>query len=407
LLAIALPIVSLAFSLLAVEAVLRWWYPVRYSTLPTIFDPQVGLLLRPGSEMQNTNYSDYSLKQRANSLGFLDREPPGPKDSGTFRILVLGDSFVEAQQVPIAEKSHVLLEDILTRRYPGRRFQTEALGRSGVGTSAELAYYEKFGRAFHADLVVVVFTHNDFGDDSPLLQSIYYGNLPGHSPWPLFQRVDSGFREIPPDSGYTRKRLETKPSPPILFGVQGHFRESSLVQWAVTVSDRRWKLSSTRQTNGVMRRLAVLRGDSNYARELAGWRYPDDLDQNNMFFAKDMPLVFQEAVANTDHAFAVLAEDARRDGFTLAVLANPECSTPPGSNPLKRELADKGQLLRLQQIGARYGFPVVDLAPEFAKRGGLKRAQWRYDSHWNTTGHRWVAEIIADFVGKDVRLGGG
>ena len=396
---VLLPIVSLTLSLLVVEAVFRWRYPIRYSTLPTVFDPQVGLLLRPGSEMQNTNYSDYSLKQRANSLGFLDREPPGAKQPGTFRILVIGDSFVEAQQVPIADKFHVLLEGMLKNRFPGQQFETAALGRSGVGTSAEFAYYEKFGRPFHPDVVVLVFVHNDFADNSPLLESINYGYEPEHSPWPLFEHDSNGqFRPIPPDSNFNHELVDIEPVPEVAFNLRKRLQWSSFVQWAVTRADRRFGWSSRRQTEQESRRIAKLRTLPRYARLLEGWRHPNDLDFHEMFFAKEMPPVFNEAEAITDHAFSLLADDARRDGFKLVVLAIPPMSATPWWDSDKRHLDDKGQLIRLQRIAARYDFPVVDLAPEFAKRGNPKDAEWKYDSHWNVTGHRWTAEVLADYV---------
>jgi hypothetical protein len=396
---VLISVVSLTFSLLAVEGVLRWRYPIRYSTLPTIFDPRVGLILKPGSEMQNTNYSDYSLKQRANSLGFLDREPPGEKQPGTIRILALGDSFVEAQQVPTADKFHVLLEDMLARRFPGRRFQTAAFGRSGVGTAAELAYYETFGRAFHPDIVLVVFVDNDFADNSPLLESIYYGYQPEHAPWPLLESNGDGtFRQIAPDSNFSRKLIDIQPVPEVAFGLRRKLSRSSLVQWAITVLDRRWRWSQSRQTTLETRRLARLRADPRYAGRLHGWRYPNDLNHNEMFFAKEMPPVFEEAEAITDHAFSLLAEAGRRDGFKLVVLAIPPCSVTPWPKRDQRELVDKGQLVRLQRIAARHDIALLDLAPAFAKRGNPRDGQWRHDSHWNPTGHRWTAEAVTEFI---------
>ncbi|MEO8576504.1 MAG: SGNH/GDSL hydrolase family protein [Gemmatimonadales bacterium] len=396
---VVLPIASLTLSLLVLEVALRWRYPIRQSALPTIFDPRVGLILRPGSEMQTANYSDYSLRQRANSLGFLDRESPGAKQPGTFRILALGDSFVEAQQVPIADKFHVLLEGMLAKRYPGRRLETAALGRSGAGTSAELAYYETYGRAFRPDLVVVVFVHNDFADNSPLLESIYYGYRPEHPPWPLFEGDGNGrFRQLTPDSAFSRKLIDIQPVPEIAFGLRKRLSRSVLVQWAITVADRRWGWAEARQTKLEARRLAQLRTDPRYASRLASWRYPNDLNRNDMFFANEMPPVFDEAEAITDHAFALLAEAGRRDGFKLLVLAIPPCSVTPWWKRDQREIVDKGQLLRIQRIAARHDIPLLDLAPAFAKRGDPKDAEWRYDSHWNQTGHRWTAEAIAEFI---------
>ena len=396
---VALTIASLTLSLLVVELALRWRYPIRQSTLTSIFDPRVGLIYKPGSEMQHTNYSDYDVRQRANSLGFLDREPPGAKEPGTFRILVLGDSFVEAQQVPIADKLHVLLEGMLAKRYPGRRFQTAALGHFGAGTAAELAYYETYGRAFRPDLVVVVFVHNDFADSSPLIGSVTNGFWPEHPPWPLFEPdANGGFRQLTADSALSRKMIDIQPVPEIAFGLRERLGRSLLVRWAITVADRRWRLSHARQTEIETRRLARLRTDPRYASRLAGWRYPDDLDKNDMFFAKEMPPVFEEAEAITDHAFALLAEAGRRDGFKLLVLPIPYVSVTPWWKRDQREIVDKGQLLRLQRIAARHDFPLLDLATAFAKRGNPKDAEWPHDSHWSPTGHRWTAEAIAEFI---------
>ena len=394
-----LVIASLSFSLLVIEVALRWRFPIEKSTLSTIFDPRVGLILKPGSEMQNTNYSDFSLRQRANSLGFLDREPRGAKEPGTFRILALGDSFVEAQQVPIADKFHVLLEGMLAKRYPKRRFETAALGRSGVGTAAELAYYETYGRAFRPDVVVVVFVHNDFADNSPLLGSINYGWWPEHPPWRLFETDGKGgFRQLTADSALSRKMIDIQPVPEIAFGLRERLGRSRLVRWAITVADRRWRWTHARQTKQETRRLARLRTDPRYAGRLAGWRYPDDLDRNDMFFAKEMPPAFEEAEALTDHAFALLAEASRRDGFRLVVLAIPPCSATPWWKRDQREIVDKGLLLRLQGIATRHAIPLIDLATEFAKRGNPKDAEWPHDAHWSPTGHRWTAEVIAEFI---------
>lgn len=396
---ILLAIASLTLSLFAIELVFRWRYPMRHDSLHSIFDPRVGLVFKPGSDVRHTNYTDYAVTQRVNSLGFLDREPFGAKKPGTFRILALGDSYVEAQQVPIADKFHVLVEGMLAKRYPERRFETAAFGRSGAGTAAELAYYETYGRAFHPDLVVVVFVHNDFADSSPLLESIKYGWLPEHPPWPLFEpEGNGGFRQLTLDSALSRKMIDIQSVPDIAFGLGQRLRSSLLAQWAITVADRRWRWGVTRQTKLEARRLARLRTDPRYAGRLAGWRYPDDLNFNDMFFAKEMPPVFEEAEVITDHAFALLAEASRRDGFRLLVLAIPPCSWTPWWKRDQREIVDKGQLVRLQRIGARYDFPVLDLETAFAKRGDPKDASWPHDSHWSQTGHRWTAEAITEFI---------
>ena len=396
---VVLVIASVSLSLLVVEIAFRWRYPIRKDSAPSTFDPRVGRIFKPGSEVLKTNYSDYAVRQRVNSLGFLDREPPGAKEPGTFRILALGDSYVEAQQVPIAEKFHVLVEGMLAKRYSGRRFETAAFGRSGAGTAAELAYYETYGRAFRPDLVVVVFVHNDFADSSPLIESIYHGAWPEHPAWPLFEPDGhGGFRQLAPDSAFSQNMIDIEPVPEIAFGLRERLGWSRFVRWAITIADRRWRWTHARQTKLETRRLARLRTDPRYASRLAGWRYPDDLDKNDMFFAKEMPPVFEEAEEITDHAFALLAEAGRRDGFKLLVLPIWPCSVTPWWKRHQREIVDKGQLLRLQRIAARHDITVLDLATAFAKRGDPNDGSWPHDAHWSQTGHRWTAEVIAEFI---------
>jgi hypothetical protein len=46
---------------------------------PVVFDPQIGHHFRPNAEVATTNNRDYWTRQRANSLGFLDREPVPPE----------------------------------------------------------------------------------------------------------------------------------------------------------------------------------------------------------------------------------------------------------------------------------------------------------------------------------------
>ena len=44
------------------------------------------------------------------------------------------------------------------------------------------------------------------------------------------------------------------------------------------------------------------------------------------------------------------------------------------------------------------GLPLFDLYPEFVSRGDPMAARWKYDGHWNPTGHSWAAEGIASFL---------
>jgi hypothetical protein len=99
-----------------------------------------------------------------NSRGMRDREHPVQKPEGVFRILVLGDSFMEALQVPYERSFPSLLERELERT-TGRRVEIINASVSGWGTDDELQYLTRYG-VQHADLVLVAVTlHNDISDN--------------------------------------------------------------------------------------------------------------------------------------------------------------------------------------------------------------------------------------------------
>ena len=91
--------------------------PFSTNSYPLHFVPKVGLMLKPNAEVLRTNHRDFWTIQRTNSLGFLDREPiRSDRAAESCHIAMIGDSFVQAKEVPIADKFHVRLRR--TRR-PG------------------------------------------------------------------------------------------------------------------------------------------------------------------------------------------------------------------------------------------------------------------------------------------------
>jgi hypothetical protein len=105
-----------------------------------------------------------------NSHGFRDYERTYEKPPGVFRILVLGDSYVEALQVQLEDAFTAQLEKMLNANASSKRFEVLALGKMGFGTADEYIRYLNFGVAYDPDLVVVAFfTGNDFRNNSKFL----------------------------------------------------------------------------------------------------------------------------------------------------------------------------------------------------------------------------------------------
>jgi hypothetical protein len=100
-----------------------------------------------------------------NSAGMRDREHSLEKPAGVFRILVLGDSFMEALQVPFEQSFPSLLERELAGP-AGRRVEVVNASVSGWGTDDELQYLTRYGLRWNPDLILVAVTlHNDISDN--------------------------------------------------------------------------------------------------------------------------------------------------------------------------------------------------------------------------------------------------
>jgi len=102
---------------------------------------------------------------RTNSFGMRDREHEAQKREGTFRILLLGDSQMEALQVPFDRSFPKLLEQKLNQPHI-RTIEVVSVAVAGWGQSDELAYLERYAARLSPDLILVGMTlHNDISDN--------------------------------------------------------------------------------------------------------------------------------------------------------------------------------------------------------------------------------------------------
>ena len=151
---------------------------------PAHFAPGVGLLQEPGQTKRLRNGLGAYVETRANSLGFLDREPPEPKRAAqSCHIAIIGDSFVEASQVPIADKFQVRLESLAAQALPRMNVTTSAFGVPGTGTVSQLPLWDEYARGLAPKVLVLVFVPNDFPNNSKLLMSLDLGSDPDHMPY--------------------------------------------------------------------------------------------------------------------------------------------------------------------------------------------------------------------------------
>lgn len=104
-----------------------------------------------------------------NNQGMHDTDHPFQKEAGVFRILMLGDSMIEAIEVAEPETSHQVLEDTLNARAPaGLTFEVINMGIFAWGPPQPPIYFQEEGYRYQPDLVLAVwFPGNDLLDVIP------------------------------------------------------------------------------------------------------------------------------------------------------------------------------------------------------------------------------------------------
>jgi hypothetical protein len=149
-------------------------------------DPRVGWTLAKDFEFvwsgRNPYCVEFNVRVTTNDLGFRDRQWRTDKPPATTRIAVMGDSFVEAIQVPAEQTATRLLENRLAERFPGQSFETMNFGVSNYSVGQYLLVYDAYVRQFDPDYVVVLAGYLNFNRTtqrglSSALQRFYSLNI--------------------------------------------------------------------------------------------------------------------------------------------------------------------------------------------------------------------------------------
>ena len=162
---IGLFIFGLTIALLIAEIVAgHVHYPVRNFSIHRVPDPVLGWRLEPNAQyIQKTG--KVSARVVYNSRGWHDTLHEYRKPSGVYRILVLGDSFMEGFSVGLDYTFATQLNRILKEQ--GKNVEVINLGVGGYGTLQEYIALKTEGLKYDPDLVLLAFFFgNDLSDNS-------------------------------------------------------------------------------------------------------------------------------------------------------------------------------------------------------------------------------------------------
>jgi hypothetical protein len=136
--------------------------PTRYLLYQT--DRNIGWVHIPNAEITWQGQGEFKATVKINSLGLRDYEHTYAKPSGTFRILILGDSFAEGIQVDLTKTLSTQLQACLADR-ASQTIEVINTGSSAYGPGEEFLFFTHEGVKYQPDLVLVtIYAVNDIKD---------------------------------------------------------------------------------------------------------------------------------------------------------------------------------------------------------------------------------------------------
>ena len=371
--------VGVLFALAALELGVRWLHLV-----PDRFwkpDAILGARLIPGHHGWWTQEDrEFVVPVQINRQGFRDVEHAVDKPPGVFRVLVLGDSFVEAMHVPLEATFARLLEARLNAAGASPKVEVIAAGVSGYGTASELLYYLREGQAYRPDLVLLAFyPGNDVKNNSPTLEDT--------------------LRPVYTSDGALQNVLgEGKPKRPggwrgliARFKTYHYFRQLLLV--------RHPQLAQTLVRHGLLKGEAVKTTPQ-----------PDGIPVDYGVYAASPQPAWLDAWERTERLFGELQQAVSRSGaqLVIAVLSTRDQVYPDSWQEIvtahpamrARQWDLDGPQRRVEAWCAAHDVPCVPLAPAFrsaAARGG-EPLHFHHDGHWTVAGHRLAAGVLTDYL---------
>lgn len=358
-------------------------------------DPETGLgRLVPENDF---NYVKDCLHNRVvtNSAGFHDREFAKTKPAGIYRVAVIGDSFVQALEVPLERAFHEVLEERLaTGDVPGGKIQVYAFGRSGNGSALNYLYLKRVVSAYRPDLVIHAFYPlNDPRDDSPALTDKYVRQTGD-------QEVRSGkvYPRLSDDGVLDAAGLEAdldaqnRARPPRSY-LARLARGSSFLMWC----KERFKAAVYN---------AKLLTGAGTDRSAAGIV---EMPVDHEVLLKEPGPDWEAAWAVEEKLIEAIAGEARSLGAEYLLVSLPDGFRVEGDYRDQAYWeADKADLKapekRLSSIATRGNFRYLNLMPVFTRNSaysGREKITFSCDGHWNETAHEWAADAIAERLISD------
>ena len=339
------------------------------------FDAELGWRHIPGAAGEMVT-PEFELDIAINGDGLRDRDYARTRIPGSWRLLAFGDSFVEGWGVPLESSVSKRLEVELQEQGGDRAVEVINFGVAGYGTDQELLFFEKQGRLYRPDDVLIFFYGNDLWNNG-VRRGI--GAERGYKPY--FRLDREGMLKL---AGVPVKKTpawdpEWQARQPWQFRLERYLH-------------RHWHL------------FALL------GKALAGEEVKSKQRQQfyEGLYGRDAAGEMRSLWELTGHLLNAFVDRVERAGARPLVVYVPSIVQIEEEDwKTKRELfglvgefdLDKPNK-RLAAFATQYGFRFLDLAPAFRERARTTTLFLR-DSHWNEAGHALAGERIAAFLEEE------
>lgn len=363
-------------TLVLLEIALRFVYPAHESwRLYSIPDPELGWALQPGAQFTRQVPGSF-VKVQYNAQGYRDTDWDAPVAGGATRIVVLGDSYMEANMVPLEAVFHKQMERLAVAE--GRQLKVWNLGVAGYGTLQEYLAYKKAGSKRKPDLVLLAFyLHNDVRNNAEHLNISAQALRAGKRKRPfLDEENESDWLIHKPDFEEIQKKF----------------------------LKRKTSLSFRIRHNSVL--LTLFRN----ARRTV-WSYINPLHSAGALSMHrcNSSELYEKAWLTSERILGRLKQEVEADGAQLVVFSVPalfdvdlsavrEHEKNSGDVGPKLCIENSPGYARLREVLHRNGIIYVDLVPTFRtaatkeKRNLFVIGDW----HWNSEGHALAAQSVYD-----------
>lgn len=287
------------------------------------------------------NPLEYSNILVANRFGAFDRDHRFEDLDQRRRILILGDCQLEGIQTDLGQRVGPRLESVLRRRH-GRDLEVFTLAHSNAHPAAIWSMYEKLGKLFKPDLVLIDANAPSVVQMEPRMLKNLTGWEPDHSAYgSMVFGPDGKLKYVPGDPNYPV--FAGKPAFAPIGGVSPN--------WVMHVKEE------------------------DFAPE-----------------TKELVRIFKAVTAR-------YVTDARGYGARVAVYTGARAASYPQPQVFGGKRASQAQFVdNMRRWIEEAGATPLDISTALAgKHPHFEKAHfWKMDSHPTPTGHYWMAEALAD-----------